>query len=52
MKLKMLRPTYWEGQRLKPGDTITVAETVGARWERAGIAEKVKEPPKKGTAKE
>jgi hypothetical protein len=52
MKITMLSPTYRSGKRLKPGDTVDVDETTGARWEKAGIAEKPPAKPAKTTDKE
>lgn len=52
MKVKMLAATYWDGERLKLGDTPTVADGVGERWAKAGIAEKQASKPAKNTDKE
>ena len=48
MRVKMLAATHWEGRRLNPGDATDVADAVGERWAKAGIAEKqATKPPKK-----
>lgn len=52
MKVKMLKPTYWDSTQLKPGDAVEVDDRTGARWERAGIAEKQASRPPKNTDKE
>jgi hypothetical protein len=52
MKVKLLKPTYWESQQLKPGDAAEVDDKTGARWEKAGIAEKQVSKPSKNTGKE
>ena len=52
MKVKTLTPTYWDGQRIKAGDVLDVDEKTGARWEKAGIAEKQVSKPPKNTGKE
>lgn len=49
MKVKMLAATYWGGERLKPGDVTEVAEAIGERWAKAGIAEKQASKPAKKT---
>lgn len=46
MKVKMKTTTNWKGKLRKPGDVLTVDETVGKRWDRYGIAEVIEE--KKG----
>lgn len=56
MKITMLSPTYWDGKRLKPGDTVEMPEGIGARWVKAGIAADGSpappgEPKKKTSAK-
>lgn len=38
MKVKMLKPTYWDSKRLKAGDTANVDPFVAERWDRNGIA--------------
>lgn len=49
MKVKMLVATYWDGKKLKPGDATDVADAVGERWAKVGVAEKLKpgKPAKK-----
>ena len=49
MKVKMLAATHWDGKRLNPGDTTDVADAVGERWAKAGIAERQASKPAKKT---
>lgn len=49
VKVKMLVATHFEGNRLTPGDTTTVLDTVAERWAKAGIAEKQTSKPTKKT---
>ena len=52
MKVKMLVATHWEGKPLSPGDPADVADAVGERWAKAGLAEKQVSKPAKKTEKE
>lgn len=47
MKVKMLAATYWDGKRLNTGDNTEVADGVGERWAKAGLAEKQASKPAK-----
>jgi len=41
MKVTMLQPTYWGGERLVPGDETEVDEATAKRWKRARIADSI-----------
>jgi len=38
MKVTMLQPTFWGGEKLVPGDETEVDEATAKRWKRARIA--------------
>ena len=44
MKVLLCKYTYWDTQRLKPGDTADVPDDIAARWKSARIAELIEEP--------
>ncbi|HQD86973.1 MAG TPA: Rho termination factor N-terminal domain-containing protein [Bacillota bacterium] len=43
MKVKMKTTTNWKGKLRRPGDVLTVDDTVAKRWERYGLAEVIGE---------
>lgn len=46
MRVKMKTTTNWQGKLRRPGDILTVDDSVAKRWERYGLAEVIGE--KKG----
>lgn len=52
MNVTLLVLTHYNGKKLKPGDLASVAEDVGKRWVKAGIAEEIASKATKKTDKE
>ena len=44
MKIKTLKPTCFDGKKLKVGDEVDVDDSVAERWIENGIAKAVKTP--------